>query len=179
VKLGVLLATAVLSLSTPAYAEEPKPSVDRWSRPWVIVRGMFDAPYGPGAGIEVFVDDRFSMSAEITSRGRFRTFGDLGFHVWPRFRGTHHMLGVGVGGDFFFTLPGSSGDFAGLAMTSLDLHYLFRPIEKFGIVIGAKSGAGVAFAARDFGAHPPAGSPLDHFGFAMFHYVGIAFGARR
>jgi hypothetical protein len=158
------------------------PSPEPWARPWVLVRGFFDAPFGPGGGVTVFVQDRWSVNADISHRGAFGFVYGVGCHWWPRWRlgSARHQAGIGVGGEFLFTVSESAGGFAALLLLgSVDIHYLARPLEKFGFVLGGKLGLGAAFEARDFGDHPRGGSSLDHLGFAMIHYAGLSLGSRR
>jgi hypothetical protein len=177
------LAAAVIVVSTVASSGESR-AADRepWARPWVLVRGFWDAPFGPGGGVTVFVHDRWSVNADLSHRGPFGFVYGFGCHWWPRgrFGETHHQFGVGVGGDFLFTISDSAGGLAALVLPgSVDLHYLARPLEKFGFVLGSKLGVGVTFEARDFGGHPRGGSSNDRFGFVFVHYAGLSIGSHR
>lgn len=164
--------------AAPARATSPRPAA--WPRPRVLMRLVIDPPFGPGAGVTVFPSERWSASVDLLHRGAFGPFYEVGCHFWPRRpRGTHHDLGVGVGGDLLLTLDSSTGGFAALFLHSVDVHYLVRPVQGFGLVIGGKGGLGPTFEARDFGAHSRSGSALDHLGFQLTNYVGLSLGDRR
>ena len=83
----------------PARSTSPRPAA--WPRPRVLMRLVIDPPFGPGAGVTVFPSERWSASVDLLYRGAFGPFYEVGCHFWPRRpRGTHHDLGVGVGGGF-------------------------------------------------------------------------------
>lgn len=180
----VLLVPIAGAAEPPPKANESAPVVrapgpEPWLKPRVLVRVVFDPPYGIGAGAMLFLVDRWSVSADLLNRGAFGPFYELGVHFWPRApRGVHHQLGVGVGGDMLATHDPSSGGFAALFLSSVDIHYLARPFHDFGFVAGGKAGFGVAFEARDFGDHAR-GTAVDHLGFQLTTYAGFCLGSRR
>lgn len=159
----------------PAPSTSPRP--DPWPRPRVLMRLVIDPPFGAGVDVTVFPSERWSASVDLIHRGPFGPFYEVGCHFWPRRpRGTHHDLGVGVGGDLLFTLDSSTGGFAALFLHSVDVHYLMRPRRGFGLVFGGKGGFGPTFEARDFGARSRSSSALDHLGFQRTNYVGLSLG---
>lgn len=174
---------ALLFLASPARAEGPKPRPPTpvpWPKPRVLFRAVFEPPFSPGVGATVFLAPRWSVSADLLNRGAFGPFYELGVHYWPRSpRGSHHQLGVGVGGDLLANHSVSSGGFAALFLSSVDIHYLARPLRDLGLVLGGKMGLGVSFEARDFGDHARGGAALDHLGFQLTSYAGVALGSPR
>lgn len=151
--------------------------------PYVIAKGSWDAPHGWGGGLSVFVHPRWSVDADVSHRGPFGLVYGIGAHYWPwarrwRMGQTTDQFNFGVGGGALFTKADASGGLAALIMPiSIDLQYLLRPIQRFGVVLGSKFGFGVAFEARDFGDHPRGGSVGDHLGFVTIQYVGVSFGS--
>jgi hypothetical protein len=173
--LALLLTTSSSSATEPRKASETRAP---WPRPELLLRAVFDPPFGPGVGATVFLTDAWSANVELLQRGAFGPVVELGAHFWPPItRGARHQLGLGLGADVLMSPRESSGGFAALVMESVDIHYLARPERHVGFVIGGKMGLGVSFEARDFGEHARGGSPLDHLGFQITSYVGVSLGA--
>lgn len=159
--------TLLLALVLAAPSSQP---VERWQRPWVLVKGVVEIPYGAGAGVEIFASDTLSVGTDVNFSPA-GTFVRASLHYWPVLRTGRraHQFLLGAGGDLSATFGAFAGRVAFVIVpASVDLRYLARPLEAFGFVAGLRVGVG-------FGLQQAVPS---HFALSVVTYVGFAFGKR-
>lgn len=148
--------------------------VERWPRPWVVVKLNAEFPYGLGPGVEVMPHDRFSLGADVNF-SQAGTFYRVSGHVWPELpsaRGAHQFL-LGLGGETSVTFSWPPRGAGFISVTSVDMRYLGRIMPEFGFVLGTRLGIGIAWDTTGF-----SGRPIDHLAVSAIVYAGVAFGAR-